>query len=194
MKRMNLRRAALAAGLFVAAMGAQADWGVAEGSSVSYVSIKNSSIAENNRFTRVTGSITDDGDVSIAIDLSSVETRVDIRNQRMRDLFFEVADHPQAIITTSLSEMDLAQISAGAPLERELPLTVSLHGSEAKVDARLRAVATGGQLYVTTLDPILLYAGDFGLEPGVAMLQELAGLSAISRAVPVSVDLRLVQD
>ena len=47
-----------------------ADCGVIDGSTVNYVSIKNDNIAENNAFTRVTGSITDDGSVSIEIDLA----------------------------------------------------------------------------------------------------------------------------
>ena len=185
----------LIAGFFVlGAMAAQAEWGVADGSAVNYVSIKNNAIAENNRFTSVSGTIGDDGAVQIRIDLSSVETRVDIRNQRMRDIFFEVANHPEAQINAQLEIADLAQIEAGAPLEKSLPLTINLHGSEATVEARLRAVATGGQLYVSTLEPILVSAADFGLDPGVEALRTIAGLNAIASTVPVTVDLRLVKD
>jgi len=171
-----------------------ADWGVGAGSQVNYVSIKNNSIAENNAFTRVSGSITEDGSIAISIDLASVETHVDIRNQRMRDIFFEVANHPKALVTGELSASDMAQLDAGVPLERRVSLTVSLHGSDASVEANLRAVAVGSELFVTTLEPILLAAADYGLGAGVAALQELAGLKAIASTIPVTVNLRLMRD
>lgn len=187
-------RSVVGATLLAATQLVWADWGVIDGSTVNYVSLKNDNIAENNAFTRVTGSITDDGSVSIEIDLASVETKVDIRNQRMRDLFFHVAKHPKALITGQLAISDLAQIDAGAPLERTLPVTLSLHGSEADVDAHLRAIAVGDQLFVTTVEPILLYAGDFGLGEGVAALKNIAGLEAIASAIPVTVNLQFVKD
>lgn len=170
-----------------------ADWDVAAGSQVNYVSIKNNAIAESNAFTGVTGSMTDDGNIAIQIDLSSVETRVDIRNQRMREIFFQVADHPQALITGQLSVSDMAQLDTGAPLERSLPLTLSLHGSEGTVEAKLRAIAAGGELFVTTLEPVLISTADYGLDAGVAALQAIAGLNAIASTVPVTVNLRLVR-
>ena len=173
---------------------ASADWGVVAGSTVNYVSIKNSTIAENNVFTGVTGSITDDGNIAIQIDLASVETRVDIRNQRMRELFFDVANHPVALITAQLTVPEMAQLDAGAPLERSLPLTLSLHGSEATIEAKLRAIAVGSELFVTTLEPILVSVSDYGLAAGVTALREIAGLNAIASTVPVSVNLRLVRD
>ena len=194
MERNTLcRSAALVAALMLSPL-ASADWGVAAGSTVNYVSIKNNTIAENNAFTGVTGSITDDGNIAIQIDLASVETRVDIRNQRMRELFFDVANHPAALITGQLSVPEMAQLDAGAPLERTLPLTLSLHGSEATIEAKLRAIAVGGELFVTTLEPILVSAGDYGLAAGVTALQEIAGLNVIASTIPVSVNLRLVRD
>jgi len=42
-----------------------------------------------------------------------------------------------------------------------------------------------------TTQPILLNAAEFGLEGGVAALQEIAGLNAISRVIPVTVALQL---
>ena len=187
------RSTALVATLMLSPL-ASADWGVAAGSTVNYVSIKNNTIAENNAFTGVTGSIADDGNIAIQIDLASVETRVDIRNQRMRELFFDVGNHPIALITGQLSVPEMAQLDAGAPLERTLPLTLSLHGSEATIEAKLRAIAVGGELFVTTLEPILVSAGDYGLAAGVTALREIAGLNAIASTIPVSVNLHFVRD
>lgn len=167
-----------------------AEWQTLSTSSVSYVSIKNNVVAENNRFTSVTGNITSKGEATLSIDLSSVETQVDIRNQRMREIFFEVDQYPEARITGQLSLQDMAQIDSGAPLEIDLPLSLSLHGVSTEVIAKLRAAKVGQRLWVTTREPVLISAGDFGLGAGVTALQELAGLSAIAGTVPVTIDIR----
>lgn len=185
--------AALAAATAISPF-AQADWSIAEGSLVGFVSIKKNSIAENNHFTGVTGSLSDEGAIVAGVDLSTVETKVPIRNQRMMQLLFEVANYPEAQISGQLDPADIAQLAAGATVERQLPLTLSLHGSTATVSATLLAVKGVEGVRVTTVEPIILNARDFGLEPGIAALQEVAGLDAISRAVPVTLDLLLIED
>ena len=111
----------------------------------------------------------------------------------MRELFFEVTQYPQAVVTAELDVQELAQIDSGAPLEIVKPFTLSLHGVEVTAEAHLRVVAVGGRAWVSTVRPILISAADFGLEGGVAALQKIAGLEAIAAVVPVSVDLKFVK-
>ena len=170
---------------------AHSDWELRNSSRVSYVSIKNNAIAETNVFTNVTGGVNKKGELAISIDLSSVETQVEIRNQRMRELFFEVARYPKATITAQFEAQELAQVNSGAPLQIIKPLKLSLHGVEAEVEAHVSIVSVGNRAWVSTVQPILISAADFGLSGGVETLREVAGLQAISSAVPVSVDLRL---
>jgi len=181
------------AALLLMAQATLADWRLTSASKVGYVSIKNNAIAEHNVFSGVTGSLSKKGQLKINIDLSTVETQVDIRNQRMRELFFEVTQYPQAVVTAELDVQELAQIDSGAPLEIVKPFTLSLHGVEATAEAHLRVVAVGGRAWVSTVRPILISAADFGLEGGVAALQKIAGLEAIAAVVPVSVDLKFVK-
>ena len=170
-----------------------ADWRLTSASKVGYVSIKNNVIAEHNYFSGVTGSLNKKGQLKVSIDLSTVETQVDIRNQRMRDLFFEVMQYPEAVVTAQLDMQELAQVESGAPLELVKPFTLSLHGVESTAEAHLRIVSVGGRAWVSTVRPILISAADFGLEGGVAALRKIAGLEAIAGVVPVSVNLKLVK-
>ena len=181
------------AALLLMAQATLADWRLTSASKVGYVSIKNNAIAEHNVFSGVTGSLSKKGQLKINIDLSTVETQVDIRNQRMRELFFEVTQYPQAVVTAELDVQELAQVDSGAPLEIVKPFTLSLHGIEVTAEAHLRVVAVGGRAWVSTVRPILISAADFGLEGGVAALQKIAGLEAIAAVVPVSVDLKFVK-
>ena len=181
------------AALLMMAQATLADWRLTSASKVGYISIKNNAIAEHNVFSGVTGSLSKKGQLKINIDLSTVETQVDIRNQRMRELFFEVTQYPQAVVTAELDVQELAQVDSGAPLEIVKPFTLSLHGVEVTAEAHLRVVAVGGRAWVSTVRPILISAADFGLEGGVAALQKIAGLEAIAAVVPVSVDLKFVK-
>lgn len=181
------------AALLLMAQATLADWRLTSASKVGYVSIKNNAIAEHNVFSGVTGSLSKKGQLKINIDLSTVETQVDIRNQRMRELFFEVTQYPQAVVTAELDVQELAQIDSGAPLEIVKPFTLSLHGVEATAEAHLRVVAVGERAWVSTVRPILISAADFGLEGGVSALQKIAGLEAIAAVVPVSIDLKFVK-
>lgn len=183
----------LAATILTVAIGspAWAEWLVASESSISYVSLKNDVVAENNRFGRITGGIGADGAVAISIDLASVETGVEIRNQRMAELFFEVGSFPKADLTGEISEDHLAALAAGEVVDAALPLTLDLHGVTATVTANVRAYQLGETLYVNSTEPLLLQASQFDLLDGVEALRSIAGLKAIAQVVPVTVDLQL---
>lgn len=170
---------------------AWADWRVMEKSSISYVSLKNNAVAENNRLTGVTGGIGADGTLTMSIDLASVETGVDIRNQRMAALFFEVARFPQAQITGKVSDDQLAALLAGEVITAAMPLTLDLHGVSATLTAKLRAYQVADTLYVNSTEPLLLQTAQFDLLGGVEALRNIAGLKAIAQVVPVTVDLQL---
>jgi len=66
---------------------AQADWQlVNDKSQLSFVSIKKNSIAEANHFTNIEGKLSDKGEFSVNVDLTSAETLIPIRNERLTKL------------------------------------------------------------------------------------------------------------
>ena len=173
---------------------AQADWTLSESSRIGFVSIKNNSIGENNAFERVSGSISANGQVSVSVDLSSVETGVGIRNERLQKMLFEVASFPTATIDAALTDKQIAALDAGGVQTESVGVSISLHGKTVNKAANLSVSASGGEVRVMTTQPIVITAQEFGLEAGVAALQQIAGLNAISRSIPVTVDLRLTAD
>ena len=63
----------------------QASWSlVNEASLITFVSIKKNSVAEVGHFKQVAGTIGDDGKVEMKIDLASVDTGIEVRDQRKR--------------------------------------------------------------------------------------------------------------
>ena len=172
----------------------QADWTVSDSSRIGFVSIKNNRIGENNAFERVSGSISESGQVVVSVDLSSVETGIGIRNERLQKMLFEVASFPTASIDAVLSDGQIAALRAGGARAESVSVNISLHGKTVSKTANVSVSSSGGDVRVTTTQPIVITAQEFGLESGVEALQQIAGLNAISRSIPVTVDLRLTAD
>lgn len=176
-----MRPLALAAALMLTALPALADWTLdGDASTIGFVTIKNGGTAKAHRFSGLSGSVSAQGTAEVSIPLDSVETFIDIRTERMREILFRVADHPAATISAVLDMEALGSRAPGDRLTQEIDITVSTNGAEA---AYLGAVA------VTTARPVIADARDLGYEDGVAQLRDIAGLDAISPAVPVTFDL-----
>ena len=169
---------------------AQADWQVGPGSQLQFVSIKNNTIGEVSHFDTLAGTVTDAGEVEVRVALDSVETNIGIRNERMKTMLFEVGLYPEAVITAQLDAGSMATLTGGGMTN--VALKIDLHGQTVTKDAQLNIAVTDQGVSATTAQPILLTAAEFGLEGGVAALQEVAGLNAISRVIPVTVALQLV--
>ncbi len=176
--------------LLVLAFPAAAQWELDNAhSSIYFISIKNDGIAETHYFESLLGYVGEEGQVSITIDLNSAETLIPIRNERLREMLFETATFPTATVSAEIDPAILAEVAKGATISSEVPVTLSLHGLEKSIQAPLAVVATQGGLHVYSAKPIVLNAGDFGLAGGIEKLREVAGLSTISTAVPVSFNL-----
>ncbi len=162
----------------------------ADQSNVAFVSVKGGNVGEAHSFKTVAGSVQPDGTVGVDIDLASVETNVDIRNERMRDMLFEVVSFPQAKLT---AKIDPAAISALKPGERKamtVPVTLDLHGTTNSIEAKLMVTRLAGDsVLVETTAPLIVDAAAVGLGEGVEKLRAVANLPAISTAVPVTASL-----
>lgn len=171
--------------LFVSA--AQAHWSLDnEASSLSFVTVKAEHVAEAHSFDRLSGTIGDNGDVEITIELASVNTMIQIRNERMQEMLFETNMFPEATISGSIDLDALTDMDAGASTARQIDFELSLHGQSVALAADVQITRTGEGVVVSTLKPIIVMSDAFALTTGVEKLREVAGLPSISRAVPVS--------
>lgn len=187
---MKTRFALACAAAVLLSPTALADWRVGPGSQLQFVSIKNNTIGEVSHFETLAGKVTEAGEVEVRVALDSVETNIGIRNERMKKMLFEVGLYPEAVITAQLDAEAVAAMSDGGVTN--VALQIDLHGQTVTKDALLTVAVTDQGVSATTAQPILLTAAEFGLESGVAALQEVAGLNAISRVIPVTVALQLV--
>ena len=186
-----LKRSIMAVALVLSGASAWADWQLdSSQSTLTFLSDKNAGVVEQHAFEVFEVAVSQAGEIRAEIELASVETRIGIRNERMRDMLFQVAEFPKATLNGSLGELDLASVGA-VPQMASIPLTLSLHGSAQTLVADVWVSQAEGALYVSTVNPILVRAADFGLAEGIEALRAVAGLKTIGQTVPVSFSLRL---
>jgi len=174
---------------------ANAGWSLdGEPSVVSFVSVKNGTIAEAHKFEELEGSVGDDG-ARLEVELASVETFIPIRNDRMREFLFEITNYPKAVFETDLDTSALDELPPGQSERITVEGTLRLHGDSAPVSGELLVSRMElDQVVVSTVKPIIISADTFGLGDGINKLREIAGLNGITPMVPVSLSLVFVEE
>jgi len=178
----------------LASAQAAAQWTLsADDSSLSFISIKAEHIAEVHSFARLSGEIDSGGEAVVSIDLTSVQTGIDIRNERMQSMLFNTDMYPRAQVSADVDAAALSSMAVGESAVLEVPLAINLHGEVLTLSAPLRVSHVQDGLRVDTLAPIIVKADAFALVDGIESLREIAGLPSISRSVPVSFSLLFSQ-
>lgn len=180
----TLSAALLTCGL---AFPAAADWSIdGETSVLHFLSTKNAQVTEIHKFDSFEGSLSDSGKLSVAVDLSSVNTAIDIRNERMQEMLFNVTKFAQATFEASLPE-SMMNLQTGDVVNGKVNGILTLNGKAVPTSFSVQASkVSDDMLSVSTTAPTLIKAESFGLADGVAALQKIAGLKSITTTVPVT--------
>ena len=159
---------------------------VNDASKVSYGSIKMNMVGEVNHFTRLSGHISGSGKVEVAIDLSSVETSVAIRNERMANIVFG-GGATSAVLS---SQLDLAAIEAmkvGETTSMDVAGKLSFMGKVLDLDVTMVVAKLSASRFMAVTDEMLMVrTSDLGAEMAIDKLMALAKLPSITRVAPVT--------
>jgi polyisoprenoid-binding protein YceI len=168
---------------------ALAEWRLAgEPSDIHFVSIKKGTVAEVHRFTELSGGIDAEGNVVVKIPLVSVDTKIPIRDERMREMLFEVDQFPVATISGKVDVKAVSSLTPGKMLRYPAEFTLDLHGQQKTLKGEFVVVGLENSgLAVSSVAPLIVKAADFSLVEGINKLMEVAKLPSIATAVPVTV-------
>lgn len=188
MKTKQLKKILLVLALTIFSYTVSAEWTLNNTeSTIDFISIKNLTIGEVHTFKTLEGSLKDNGEVNVNVSLASVDTKIPTRDERMKKELFDVAQFSKATVSTKIDSKKISDLKVGDSFIQTMPLILSIHGKTKEVDAEMRITSlTGNKILATTIKPIVVNAVDFEFVKGIDILKELAKLSSISTAVPVS--------
>ncbi len=175
----------------MAATGAQADiapfesgWSLQGSNSVlSFQSIKETVITEISTFEEFTGEIDETGKVTITVKLDSIDTKVDLRNVRMRFLLFETFNYPDATISMEVPPDLVADLAEIRRKRIELPYELTIVGLTKSFTAEMVVtLIDANTVSVAPVFPISIGTDLFNLGEGVLKLEETAGFDIIPSA------------
>ncbi len=189
-----LLKAVTIASAIVATPALAESWTLAPaGSHLAYGSIKKDTLGEVNSFTGLSGHVTPGGKAEVEIDLSSIETNIDIRNERMIEHVFRKAG--TASLTAEFDMAEVSGLSVGETTTVDAQAVLSLSGTDVAFDAEMFvARLTETQVMVSTNDMVFISTEDAGVNAGVDKLMEIASLPGITRTVPVTARLIFNRD
>lgn len=163
-----------------------------ETSTVSFGSIKNDYTGEAHSFTDISGSVSDDGQVALEINLASVNTNIDIRNERMINEVF--GDAVTAALSAKVDMDALTALKPGDSTVMEVEATLDFLGVETPFYLNMFMMRLSENRVLASSDaPVYLSTEDLEIDAGIDALQALAGLDSITRVTPLSARLIFTQ-
>ncbi|MFQ5623314.1 MAG: OmpA family protein [Paracoccaceae bacterium] len=157
--------------------------------SVKHVLAKNDVVVEGSSFATFSGSIEENGKASVKVLLDSVDTKVDLRNVRMRFLFFETFKFPEAVISLSLTPAMVADLPTVRRKVLKVPYDFTLHGVTRRFESDVViSLLSDGVVSVASDAPITIPVADFGLDENVRKLEETFGGITIVPSATVTFD------
>lgn len=166
----------------------QSDWQLDnDTSSLTFISIKKTDTAEVGKFKQLEGKIDKNGNVELKVDLTSVDTNIEIRDSRMQEFLFETANFPAAKITTKVYMEKVNKLAVGKTMLETVTVKFDLHGEQKDITANVLVTRLAeDKLMIVNETALFLKATDFKLVDGIEKLRELAGLPRISQVVPIN--------
>jgi len=158
-------------------------------STLNFITTKNASKTEIQTFNKLQGKISGTK-VTLTVDLSSVDTGIEIRDERLRELFFKVAKYPTATVTLDIKKNDIYPMKPGQIKTLQLDAEITIQGVEQTMPVQLQVVELEkNQRLVFSSEPIIVDLKNFYLLKGVNQLREIAKLKSINTQIPVTFSL-----
>lgn len=130
-------------------------------SNVNFSVTKVQYVIEPAEFKKVSGTVSASGEVEIEVDINSVYSNNNIRDNRLVNMFFQTEMFPTAVIS---GEVDPKVFNSKQPQRMKIPAVLEWfdHTEEITLDVLVAPVSNGG-LVVTSMSPNIIDAKKFGV-------------------------------
>jgi len=118
-------------------------------------------------------------DGELSVDLMSWDSQLELRDQRIRDTFFEVTQYSKATFEPALFK--------DGSLEGQL----TLHGVSKPVSVPVEVLKSEGGIALRSTEPWVVKISDYGMQPQLDALITLCGHESVADEVGLMVDVRV---
>jgi OOP family OmpA-OmpF porin len=159
------------------------------GSNIHFQSIKKMTKVESSSFATFGGTIEPGGQAKVTVLLESVDTKIDLRNVRMRFLFFETFKFPEATISLQLTPDMVAGLPGLGRKTLTVPYTFEIHGVQKQMESEITVTLINDDMIsVASAAPIAIGFEEFGLTENLAKIAEAAGGISIVPSATITFD------
>ncbi|WP_318462313.1 YceI family protein [Photobacterium leiognathi] len=152
-------------------------------SSLFFSTIKSQYIIESSSMKPTEGRINQDGTFSITIPIDTINTGISIRDERVKDLFFDLSNHPHISVS---GKLDLSIIS-NKPKLLSLRVNVKMYGNIKSIIFPVVIMKSDNYILVSSYSHNIISASDFGIPTdNLVKLAATVGSIKISDQVPVT--------
>ena len=163
-----------------------------ESGKIDLVQLKNGSAEVPASLATPKGRLNADGTGSFEIDLGSWDSALELRDTRVRDLFFKAPEHPKATFTLKSAEGLKTDIAVGESSSATLKGELSMYSGKSDVEIPATLTHnTDGSFQLATSQPFQVSIESLGLNENLQVLIKECAHESIGDAVDVSFDFKL---
>lgn len=159
-------------------------------STVSFSTIKKQYVIEPAVITGIAGAIDQTGTLTAEIPISSLDSGIQVRDERLRKLFFNAEMYPLITVSAKVPANVLQSDKFIAQLA--VPFSITVMDTTKDMSTKVNLVKVGDTIAVSTSQPIVINAAEFNIpNENLSQLAATVGNIPISTTVPVSFSLVL---
>ena len=160
-----------------------ADWTlVSDSSNFTIGTTKNETVTEVHKLQKLDGFVRNDGNARVSVNLLSIDTGIEIRDERMQAMLFTTAT--QAVYSATVDMEKFRKLEAGGSKDFQLQGSLEMNNQSAVLPVATKITRLdSGNYQIKTVSANKIDVGKFGFSGGIEQLRAVANLKNISPVV-----------
>lgn len=194
-----MKKAIILGALLTTTLPIQAAWQIQdEGSHVNFVTEKiftnDKSVKETQLIKGVVGTVDNQKQAEIKIDFSTIDTKIPIRNQRIKEWVLDTTQFRYGTVKADLSAIDDQKINVGESSQMTVKGDFTIRDKTLPVTLYIKLTKESATEYsVSSYEPTVINTSEFDSNGGVQKMTQVMGLKSINNVIPVSWQLKLTE-
>jgi hypothetical protein len=159
------------------------DWAlVSDSSKFTIGTTKNETVTEVHKLKKLEGFVRNNGNARVNLNLLSIDTGIEIRDERMQAMLFTTAT--QAVYSATVDMEKFRKLEAGDSKDFQLQGSLEMNDRSAVIPVATKITRLdSGNYQIKTVSANKIDVGKFGFSAGIEQLRAVANLKNISPVV-----------